>query len=146
MKLFLFFSFLFFTNASIADTVDNYQVYVNKILIKTEKGFSRNSTNKDFIDVKMNDTLEINFSHYTAGTSKREIVLFSPDGKVYGEWKFPGKQYRKFMQIVGEDLCRTMAAKTGELCELRYFDEQAIKGVSLAQIRIVSKGTRNTHF
>ena len=128
-KYFIIYFMLMCTFDCAADTVDNYQIYINKRLVFNDSGFgSFQNCALTYRLAKKNyqDTFSVFFNHCTGGASQRQIQLRDRSGKVIEEWSFVEEDVERRMQIP----IRSVKAKLVETdgLKLYYFDKSLSEG------------------
>lgn len=67
-----------------ADTRDNYQLYLNNVLVRNDSGFPTNGNDIAFLTLYKsvyNTTMDIYFNLCTRGATNRKIIVISKDKK-----------------------------------------------------------------
>jgi hypothetical protein len=122
-----------------ASTVDNFQIYIKKVLRMNDSGFgSYKNGIKLLVLAKAfwGDTLAINFNHCTAGAQQRRIKIMTESNKVIFKWTFPDKDIERLMQKPIKQLLSFIQPNVKAV--LYYFDEQVSDGYFLTTLE--SKG------
>src|SRR5688572_1773607 len=124
MKNFLLLFLLGVTYTSKADTVDNYQIYINNILVTNDSGFP-----KDFLTLDKslyNSTLEVYFNHCSGSARDRKIVIFSKAKSRVIAWQFQDEETISVMTIPISRICQKI--KDDDTYEIYYYDSQIKNG------------------
>ncbi|MBS1511466.1 MAG: hypothetical protein JST86_11535 [Bacteroidetes bacterium] len=140
MRLLAIILFLSFSAIAKADTVDNYQIYIKKVLVRNESGFPSNVKNKSFIKIDKalcNETLELHFHHCTGYEGKRKVVIADKSSGVLKEFEFTTSDYDAAMLIPISILCESSWIKSGVTYSLIYFDTMIDKGRHLTDIQVI---------
>ena len=142
MKIFisiLIVCFCFSTNVK-ADTIDNYQIYIKKVLVRNDSGFPGDSKNKLYISLDKSlckEFLELHFHHCTGYIGKRKVAIIDKDSRVIKEFEFITTDYDAEMNIPVSFLCKNSSIKSNVSYTLVYYDENVKEGRVLSDIRIL---------
>ena len=139
MRLSIFIFFLCFASIVKADTIDNYQIYIKKVLVRNDSGFPKNSKSKSYISINKslcNETLELHFHHCTGYEGKRKVVIVDKNSNVLKEFEFTTSDYDAEMHIPISFLCESSLIKSGLTYSLIYYDTAIDEGRQLTDIQI----------
>ena len=139
LSLFAFILCLFQCTDAKADTVDNYQIYIKKILVRNESGFPKHIKNKSFIPLnKMlcNEYLELHFHHCTGNKGKQKIKIVDKNGTVFKEFEFAISGYDEAINIPISFLCESSQIKPGVTYSLIFYDHFIKEGRHLTDLKI----------
>lgn len=110
-----------------ADTTDNYQIYIGKILKLAGSEFQVPEQKFSFLKLDTSnytDTIHINYSHCTAGASSRQIKLTDTAGNTVKVWEFGDKYEQPLMSIrIGDILSHPAIISNGSY-KLYYQDRE----------------------
>lgn len=141
MKYLMFnFLFCFFlaTHAK-ADTVDNYQIYIKKILVRNDSGFPPHFKNQQYISLDRslcNESLAIYFHHCIGYIGKRKITVVDVNGHVVKAFEFTATGYNDEMSIPISFFCADAIIQSNVAYSLVYYDGFVTAGRYLTEIRI----------
>ena len=138
MKLFFVIIMSFISYAVKADTTDNYQIFIKKVLICDDAGLRSPLNKNNFLPLtKSNyeDTIDINYNHCTSGASSRRIKLISRENKIIGEWTFPDKEIERLMRLPIKQILSLKKLDSHVLLTLYYYDEQIKEGRFLMSVQ-----------
>jgi hypothetical protein len=124
----LIFILLLSCNAK-ADTVDNYQIYIKKVLVVNDGGFGSIKKGTILYRIKKKnyvDTFDIYFNHCIMGAHRRRIELRSKQNKITRTWEFPDMEEERIMRIPIKQIKDQLVS--GNDMVLYYFDEQLPEG------------------
>lgn len=139
VSLFTFILCLFQCTDIKADTIDNYQIYIKKILVRNESGFPKNIKNKSSIPLNKTlctEFLELHFHHCTGNEGKKKIAIIEKNGTVLKEFEFNISGYDEAMNIPISFLCESGLVKSGIIYSLIYYEERYKEGRHLTDLRI----------
>lgn len=122
-----------------ADTVDNYQIYIKKVLVRNESGFPQHFKNQQYISLNRslcNESLAIYFNHCTGYNGKRKITLVDVNGHVLKAFEFTGTGYNDEMCIPISFFCTDASIQSNVAYSLVYYDGFVTDGRYLTEIRI----------
>ena len=118
-----------------ADTIDNYQVYIRKVLVRNDGGFPREQKNKSYISISKtlcNESLELHFNHCTRYVGKRNVLIVDKHNKVLKEFEFTDAK----MNIPISFFCESPQIKSEVSYSLIYYDTVVGSGRLLTDIQI----------
>ena len=120
-----------------ADTVDNYQLYINNILVCNSGKLHNKSKQGNFLalDNSISNTyIDVYFNHCTGGAKKRRIIVISKNNSKVIEWQFPDEESVRIMRVPINRLFDKIKDK--ELYEIYYYDDQLPEGRLLTKFKI----------
>lgn len=122
-----------------ADTVDNYQLYINNILVRNDSGFPNKSNQSNFLTLDKavyNTTIDIYFNHCTGGATNRRIIVVSRNKRNIIGWQFPDENTQPLMRVPISRIRDKIKTSDTEFYELYYYDDQTKEGRLLTRFKI----------
>jgi hypothetical protein len=122
------------------DTVDNYQIYIKKVLVRNDSGFPEDSKNKSYLSLDKSlckEFLELHFHHCRGYEGKRKVALIDKDSGIIKEFEFTTTDYDAEMNIPISFLCKSSSIKSNVSYSLVYYDDDVKEGRVLSDIRIL---------
>lgn len=130
---------LCFSISAKADTIDNYQIYIRKVLVRNDSGFPGNQKNQSFIEIDnslLNDSLEVHFNHCMNSVGKRRIVVVDTNSTKIKVFDFVTTYERRGMYIPISFFCNDPQIKTGISYSLIYYEDEMKEGRFLTDIKV----------
>lgn len=122
-----------------ADTTDNYQIYIRKVLIRNDSGFPVNRKNQSFIAIDnslLNNSLEVHFNHCVNSVGKRRIVVVDKNAAKIKVFDFVTTYENREMYIPISSFYNNPKIKTAISYSLIYYDEELKDGRLLTDIKV----------
>jgi hypothetical protein len=115
-----------FMNAK-ADTIDNYQIYVGNVMVIAGSDFypARSANFLKLDSSNFFETLNINYSHCTAGARGRQLKLADTADRTILMWEFGDKREHRDMSIPISEILSNPAIKNNRVLRLYYTDKES---------------------
>ena len=110
-----------------ADTIDNYQIYIGKILKLTEESFNPLRSTLPFLKLdssNYSETININFSHCTHGASNRQLKITDTAENTIILWQFGDKEQKPLMSIPINEILTNEKIRKNTSLNLYYVDKE----------------------
>ena len=124
---------------SVADTVDNFQLFIRNKQVLNEAGKGSALKRVNLLIIKkpnLEDSIHLNYHHCTGGTTNRKIKLVDSANTVLYEWSFPDEIDARTMNIPIKELYAKAKMK---FLSLYYYDDRIENGRFLTLIAFEGK-------
>lgn len=111
----------------LADTIDNYQIYIGKTLKLTEASFNPLRSTLPFLKLDSSnylETININFNHCTHVASGRQLKLTDTTDKTIMIWEFGDIEQKPIMSIPINEILTHEAIYSNSSFNLYYVDKE----------------------
>ena len=111
-----------------ADTTDNFQVYLRDYVALRGIDNRPGAPLQKWVmldPADINDTIYIDYNHYTVENSERRIVIWNSEDEILLSRTFPGKSAGSFMKIPVKDIAAVYNLSANNVpAIMRYYDSQ----------------------